>query len=80
MPEVIEGLEKARSAGRLYPILTDRYCDFYAGHTTNGWQLLAWHCQSPPHPREGKVLHVSAGTACRSCTNAVRLSLPETIK
>jgi hypothetical protein len=38
---VIEGLEAARSPDRLYPILTDRHRDFYAGCTADGRQLLA---------------------------------------
>jgi hypothetical protein len=41
MAEVIQGLETARSPDRLYPILTDRRCDFYAGRTAEGRQLLA---------------------------------------
>jgi hypothetical protein len=41
MAEVMKGLEAARSPDRLYPILTDRYCDFYAGRTADDRQLLA---------------------------------------
>jgi hypothetical protein len=41
MPEIIEGLEAAKNPNRLYPIVTNRHCGFYAGRTADGRQLLA---------------------------------------
>lgn len=41
MAEVIEGLDKARSPNRLFPVLPEPYYDFYAGHTGDGRQILA---------------------------------------
>ncbi len=40
MVDAIEGLDEASSPDRLYPILTDQYHDFYAGHTADGRQIL----------------------------------------